>query len=136
MENLAKLQDYVCEYLENELTKFYSFKVWKDVLVMLRQAPKNASAFEIFDRYGDALKVRMMTADVSATNEDWVPTLSIDYEWKMKDVSLGLRAIIIRDKVHYVQLLNMMELDEKFGDEFDYVKEFEKTVVLMKALRG
>ena len=136
MENIAKLQDYVGDYLDKELDKFYSFDVWKDLLVMLRQAPKNAAAISIFERYGDAFKIRRMDVDVIATKEDWTPALSVEFDWKVKATTVGLRVMIVKNKVFYVQLLDMYNVVQNFGDDFDYVKEFEKTVVLMRALRG
>lgn len=136
MENIAKLQDYICDYLDKELAKFYSFDVWKDLLVKLRHDPKNVEANKVFDRYGDAFKVRRLMVDVKASSDDWVPTLSIEYVLKINQLSVGVRAIIVKDKVLYVQLLDMFTLVEKFGEEFDYVREFEKNVVLMTALRG
>ena len=136
MENIAKLQDYVSDYLDKDLGKFYSFNVWKDLLVMLRQAPKSAEAKSVFDRYGDVLKVRQVYADITATKEDWTPALSVEFDWKVKATTVGLRVMIVKDKVFYVQLLDMYNVVQKFGDNFDYVKEFEKTVVLMTALRG
>ena len=136
MENIAKLQDYICEYFDKELSEFYSFAVWKDILVALRQAPKNAAAYKVFDRYGDAFKVRQMFVDVRASNEDWTPTLSIEYDWKTKEGNVGVRMIVVKDKVLYAQLLDMFDVVDKLGEDFDYVREFEKTVVLMKALRG
>lgn len=136
MENIAKLQDYVSDYLDKDLGKFYSFNVWKDLLVMLRQAPKSAEAKSVFDRYGDVFKVRQVYADITATKEDWTPALSVEFDWKVKATTVGLRVMIVKDKVFYVQLLDMYNVVQKFGDNFDYVKEFEKTVVLMTALRG
>ena len=47
-----------------------------------------------------------------------------------------LNVMIVKNKVFYVQLLDMYNVVQKFGDDFDYAKEFEKTVVLMTALRG
>lgn len=136
MENIAKLQDYIGNYLESELAKFYSFDVWKDLLVMLRQAPRNTAAISVFDRYGDAFKVRQVYADITATKEDWTPALSVEFDWKVKATTVGLRVMIVKNKVFYVQLLDMYNVVQKFGDDFDYAKEFEKTVVLMTALRG
>ena len=136
MENIAKLQDYIGNYLESELAKFYSFDVWKDLLVMLRQAPRNTAAISVFDRYGDAFKVRQLYADITATQEDWTPALSVEFDWRLKGATIGFRVMIVKDKIFYVQLLDMYNVLQKFGDDFDYVKEFEKTVVLMTALRG
>jgi hypothetical protein len=136
VENIAKLQDYICEYFEKELSQFYSLSVWKDVLVALRQAPKNEAAFKVFDRFGDAFKVRQMFVDVQASNDAWAPTLSIEYDWKIKESKIGVRIIVVKDKVLYAQLLDMYSVVKIFDEEYDYVKEFEKTVVLMKALRG
>ena len=136
MENIAKLQDYVSDYLDKDLGKFYSFDMWKDLLVMLRQAPKSAAAKSVFDRYGDVFKVRQVYADITATKEDWTPALSVEFDWKVKATTVGLRVMIVKNKVFYVQLLDMYNVVQKFGDDFDYVKEFEKTVVLMTALRG
>lgn len=136
MENIAKLQDYVSDYLDKDLGKFYSFNVWKDLLVMLRQAPKSAKAKSVFDRYGDVFKVRQVYADITATKEDWTPALSVEFDWKVKATTVGLRVMIVKDKIFYVQLQDMYNAVQNFGDDFDYVKEFEKTVVLMTALRG
>lgn len=91
MEKIAKLQDYISEYFEKELSQFYSFSVWKDALVALRQAPKDAEAFKMFNRFGDTFKVRQMFVDVEASNDAWGPTLSIEYDWKTKKGTVGVR---------------------------------------------
>ena len=83
MENIAKLQDFVCEYFDKELAKFYSFSMWKDLVCLLREARQNPNAIKHFDRYGEAFRVRMVVADVLASEDKWAPCLNVVYGWKI-----------------------------------------------------
>ena len=51
-------------------------------------------------------------------------------------MTIGIRAITSKAEVQYVQILDMFSASTKFGTEHDFVKEFDKTVVMMKALPG
>jgi hypothetical protein len=135
MNNIADLQDYVGDYFEKEFAKFYDFKLWKNLLVMLRAAPKNAEAFKLMSRFGDKLKVRQMTVDVRASNDEWAPTLSIEYEWEHKDASLVIRVIVVKQEIYTVQLVDSFNVCEEFGEDYNFVNEFEKSVVLINALK-
>ena len=136
MENIIKLQDYVKTFFEQELLDFYTFDIWKELLILLRQDQNSAEAHKIFERYGQALTVRRMFVDVRASDDQWAPTLSIELDWKTQGSIVGFRAIIVKNEVMYVQVLDMLGASQSFGSKHDFVKEFDKTVVMMKALRG
>lgn len=136
MENIVKLQSCIKEFISKELAEFYTFEVWKDTLILLRQSNNNAEAHTVFNRYGDAFQVRKLFVDVQASEDRWAPTVSIEYEWKTQQSTIGIRIIIVKAEVQYVQISDMLSASTKFGSEHDFVKEFDKTVVMMKSLRG
>ena len=135
MKNCLDFQDYIKKYFDQEIKKFDTFKVWRDLLVALRRNHRSSVAHAMFNKFGKALTVTMMMVDVRATEDGWTPTLMVSFDWDAGEQIISLQLTIARDEVLFASISNMRDAVESLGDDFDYIEAFEKTVVIMNALR-
>ena len=136
MDNISKFQDYVAQYFEKQISSFYTFEVWKDVLVLLRKSQKSPDAFKKFNVFGRSFNLLSLTADVRASNDEWAPCLNLVYVWRNKDFIVSISFMLVKAQLTQTQILDMRSVYKHYSDSYDFVDAFEKTVVLMNVLRG
>lgn len=136
MDNMFKLQDYLKVYFEREIKQFYNFDVWKRAFVEENKVPNTEQALKLFDHFGPALRPTLLMVDVKASPDEWAPCCHITYRWLFDDTIVPITVMLERDSVMYVKINDMFAVVAKHGENADFVSMFEKTVVLMKALKG
>ena len=57
------------------------------------------------------------------------------FDWDSGKEIVSFRLTIARDEVLFASVLNMRDTVKALGDDFDYIKAFEQTVVIMNALQ-
>lgn len=132
MDNIFKAQNYIKDFVSNAILPNYKFNDWKESLVLKRNNNQDAlkKKWDIFNKSFVPIWVE---PDIIA-NGDWVPALMLTYKWTIKDAEIPVRFTICNKQIQYVEIVDMFAVAEHFGDHFDFIKEFEKSVVLMKAL--
>ena len=60
----------------------------------------------------------------------------LTYKWTIKDAEIPVRFTICNNEIQFVEITDMFNVAKLFGKNFDFIKEFEKNVVLIKALTG
>ena len=134
MENFERLQSNLKSYIEEKLDANYDFNLWKETLVCCRNNQLD-SAIESWDFFKNDFTVINFIVDVRATEDEWTPTLHIEFRWDFGDNSMRIRAMLVRNAVQYVQVVDMLSLYEEFGDDYDFSKQFEQ-MKLIEAIRG
>ena len=69
-------------------------------------------------------------------NGDWFPALMLTYKWTIRDTEIPVRFTICNNEIQFVEITDMFAVAKHFGKDFDFIKEFAKNVVLIKALSG
>ena len=136
MDNVDKIQNYLKGYFEREIKQFYNFDVWKRAFIEEKKAPNTEQARKLFDHFGPELRPTLLIVDVKASPDKWAPCCHITYRWHLEDAIVPITVMLERDSVMYVQINDMFAVVAKYGESADFVAMFEKTVVLMKALKG
>ncbi len=134
MDNLFKLQEIVGEYVRKKLAENYSFELWKDTLVADRSGD-DKSISKIWSFFSGKFNVAKVTADVSASEDEWCPCLVIEFNWNIKSSKILFRVTLVKDQVQFVQVIDMMDISEQFGKNFDFHKEFSSKVVMFDSLK-
>lgn len=59
----------------------------------------------------------------------------VNYEWKVKKSTLNVQVTLVAGDVRFVSIQDSFSVKKKFGDEFDFASEFEKSIALLNSLR-
>lgn len=132
MDNIYKAQDYIKNFVSKIILPTYKFNDWKESLVLSRNKDKDALNKK-WDIFGNAFVPFWIEPDIISAG-DWVPALMLTYRWTIKDTQVGVRFTIVNCEIQYVEITDMFAVAEHFGKDFDFIKEFEKSVVLIKHL--
>ncbi len=132
MENIYKAQDYIKNYVSNTILPNYKFNDWKETLVLKRNNDKEA-LHKKWDIFTKKFFPFWIEPDIISSG-DWVPALMLTYKWTIKDAEIPVRFTICNNEIQYVEITDMFAVAKHFGNDFDFIKEFEKNVVLIKAL--
>ena len=124
MDNIFELQLKIKSYISNKLNRHYDFNLWKGTLVHCRnnQLDLAVKEWNFFNAFS-------FIVDVEASEDKWAPTLRIDFRWNFGESAMQICAMVVKGEVLYVQVVNMMDIHDRFGDEYDFAKEFEKMQV-------
>jgi len=136
MDSIVKIQDYLKDYFEKEIKQFYNFDVWKRAFIEEKKAPNTEQARKLFDHFGPGLRPTLLMVDVKASPDEWAQCCHITYGWRLEDAIVPITVMLEKDSVLYVQINDMFAVVAKYGENADFVSMFEKTVVLMNALKG
>lgn len=136
MDNIYALQESMTAFFKKDLENWVTFDTWKDTLCSTRDPLSGNSAVKIFDRYGDKLTPQTVDAEVQLTNDPWSPSFAIGFVWNHKDVNIKATVFFVAGEVIRTQVMDMFRVNAHFGDDYDFVKAFEKSVVLLSALRS
>jgi hypothetical protein len=134
MENIEALQECVKSFIENKLEENYNFYFWKDILVDFRNKDIKKS-IDKWSFFGGDFCVVNLIPDVRAIKDEWTPSLHVDFQWRLNRFIIPFRAILVKDKVLYTQLVDMFNVMQHFGDDFDFANQFQKNVVLLDILK-
>lgn len=132
MDNIFKAQDYIKDFFSKTILPTYSFNDWKESLVLSRNKDKE-SLHKKWDIFGKSFVPFWIEPDIISAG-DWVPALMLIYRWNIGDKQIPVRFTIYENKIQYVEITDMFVVAEHFGEDFDFIKEFEKSVVLIKLL--
>lgn len=132
MDNIYEAQDYINDFVSKTILPTYTFHDWKESLVLSRIKDKE-SLRNKWDIFGKAFVPLLIEPDINVAG-DWIPALMLTYRWYIGDTHIHVRFAICNNQIQYVQITDMFAVSEKFGDDFDFIKEFEKSVVLIKLL--
>jgi hypothetical protein len=133
MDNFFQLQLNIQAYIEEKLSKHYDFNLWKETLVHCRTNQLD-QAVKRWGFFNDDFSAFNFIVDVIASEDEWAPTLHIDFMWNFGESAMQIRAMVVKDKVLYAQIVNMMEVHDQFGDNYDFSDEFNK-MKIMETLR-
>ncbi len=133
MDNIFKAQDYIKNFVSKSILPTYKFNDWKESLVLSRNKDKDA-LHKKWDIFGKSFVPFWIEPDIISAG-DWVPALMLTYRWNIKDAQIPVRFTICNNEIQYVEITDMFSVNEHFGEGFDFVNEFEKSVVLMTLLR-
>jgi hypothetical protein len=136
MNNIAVFQEYLHRYFSREFSNFYSFRTWKKAMIEEAKDSNSEELCKLFDKFGLSLKPIWVTTSLSKTDDDWSPQCIVVYKWKIDEVEVLIRVVTEAGEVGVVEVQNWDLLCEHFEEHKDLVSMFEKTVVLIKALRG
>jgi glycogen synthase len=132
MDNIYKAQDYIKDFVAKVILPTYKFKDWKESLVLSRNKDQDA-LHKKWDIFGKAFVPFWIEPDIISAG-DWVPALMLTYRWNVKDTQIPVRFTICNNEIQYVEITDMFAVAKHFGEDFDFIKEFEKSVVLIKLL--
>lgn len=129
MDNIANLVSAVKSFFEKEVLFSYSFDRWKDTLIADRSSDRNA-LLEMWGFQVDSLSFKSASADVQATQDDWAPCLSLEYDLTLNDMTVPLQLTIAKDQLVNVQVVDMRTVLTQFGEDFDFANAFERDCIL------
>ena len=132
MDNIYKAQEYIKDYVSKTILPNYKFNDWKESLVLKRNNDKEALNKK-WDIFGSKFVAIWVEPDIISAG-DWVPSIMLTYKWTIKGAEFPVRFTICKNEIQFVEITDMFAVSKHFGEDFDFVKEFEKNVVLMKAL--
>lgn len=136
MDNIYALQDSMTEFFSKEFENVLTFKVWKDILCLTRDPFSGTEALKLFDRYGKNFIPRSVDADVRMSSDLWSPSLAIGFVWSHQGVNINMVVFFQSGEVLRTQVLDMHRVQNHFGDDYDFVKAFDKSVVLLSKIRS
>lgn len=131
MDNLYKASDYIKNYFQSKVLCDYSMNKWKETLLLKRTDSK--AMLEKWNLLGRHFVPSFVEPDI-VCGDEWVPSLMLQYLWRVKNADVPVRVSIFRDQVQYVEIVDMFNVAKHFGEDFDFVDEFKKTVELVVAL--
>jgi hypothetical protein len=134
MDEIYKAQDYIKDFVSKTILPNYKFNDWKESLVLKRNKDNDA-LLKKWDIFTNKFIPIWIEPDIIA-NGDWVPALMLTYKWTIKDAEIPVRFTICNNEIQFVEITDMFNVAKHFGKDFDFVKEFEKNIVLIKALTG
>lgn len=132
MENIYKAQDYIKDFVTKSMLPTYKFNDWKESLVLSRTKQKDA-LHKKWDIFGKAFQPMWIEPDIISAG-DWIPALMFMYKWKINDAEIPVRFTICNLEILQVEITDMFAVNDHFGKDFDFINEFEKSVVLVKHL--
>lgn len=136
MQNIFDLQDFLKDFFNKELKKFYNFDLWSKVHACNGDSSEKENIQKQFDRFGTSLTPVMIDVNVKASPDPWAPCCHIEYEWKCQNNVIGVVMLLVKDEIFWLKVNDMKFVYSTFGGQFDFKDEFIKTVVLVNALRG
>lgn len=125
MDNVFELQLKIKSYISSKLNKHYDFNLWKNTLVHCRNN-KLDLAMKEWNFFNDDFTAFNFIVDVEASEDKWAPTLHIDFMWNFGESAMQIRAMVVKGEVLLAQVVNMMEIHDLFGEDYDFANEFEK----------
>jgi len=134
MDNIVKLQEHIKAYVDRKLEENYSFDLWKDTLVKCR-TNQLSLAIDLWKFFEEKFFVINLIPDIQASSNKWEPCLHIDFNWIIKEKVVGIRTILVNNKVLYVQLVDILTLFETFGEKYDFSTEFDSKIVMFGKLK-
>jgi hypothetical protein len=129
MDNIYKAQDFIEDFLSKTILPKYKFSDWKESLVLSRNKDSDA-LLEKWNFYGNKFLPIWIEPDIIAAG-DWVPAISCTYSWSIKDVNVRVRFTIVNNEIQYVEIVDMFNVANHFGKEFDFVNEFDKSIAML-----
>lgn len=129
MDNIYKAQDFIKNFVSKSILPKYKFSDWKDALVLSRNGKKD----ELLDKwnfYNKSFAPTWIEPDIIA-NGDWVPALMCTYRWTIKNAEIPVRFTIVNNEIQYVEIVSMFDVAKHFGEDFDFVNEFDKSVAML-----
>lgn len=131
MDNLYKASDYIQNYFQNKVLSNYSMIDWKETLFLKKT--DSEAMLKKWQKLGKHFVPSFVEPEIIGGDE-WVPSLMLQYQWRVKDADIPVRVSIVRNQVQYVEIVDMFGVSKHYGESFDFVDEFKKTVELMLAL--
>ncbi len=131
MDNLFKASQHIKTYFQEKVLHNYSLNVWKETLLLKKIDSK--AMLEKWSVLGAHFVPTYVEPDIICGDE-WTPSLMLQYMWRVQGTEIPVRITIFRDEVKFVEICDMFKVAEHFGDTFDFIDEFKKTVELMLAL--
>jgi len=133
MNNIYKLESHASAYIQNSFDEFYNLEFWRNAAVTEDTNP--TALLSLFDVFGDKLKPTHVTTKVKASQNDWEPCCAADYQWKIKEFTITIRLTLVCGKIQFISIADMYAVFKKFDESFDFVREFEKNIVLINELK-
>lgn len=136
MDNIYALKDSMTEFFSKDFEKFLTSEVWKDVLCLTREPLSSSEALKNVDRYGKNFKPTSVDADVRMSDDPWSPALAIGYAWSHKGINIEVVVYFQSGKVLRTQILDIHQVQNHFGNDYEFSKSFDKNVVQLSAFRS
>jgi hypothetical protein len=132
MKNIVTAQSHIRDFVAKTILPTYKFNDWKESLVLSRTKQTQA-LLDKWDLFGKSFVPIWIEPDMIVAG-DWVPGIMLTYKWRINNAEIPVRFTIANMEIQYVEITDMFKVAELFGDQFDFVNEFEKSVVLIKLL--
>ena len=132
MKNIISAQSYIRDFVAKTILPTYKFNDWKESLVLSRTQQTQA-LLDKWDLFGKSFVPMWIEPDMIVAG-DWVPGIMLTYKWRINNAEIPVQFTIANMEIQYVEIMDMFKVTEFFGDEFDFVDEFEKSVVMIKLL--
>lgn len=129
MDNIYKAQDYIKDFVSKTILPKYKFNDWKDSLVLSRNKDTD-TLLNKWNFYGNKFFPIWIEPDIIASG-DWVPAISCTYRWTIKEANIPVRFTIVNNEIQYVEIVSMFDVAKHFGNDFDFVNEFDKSVAML-----
>jgi hypothetical protein len=134
MDNISDLQESLRVFLQDYLFAGFTFNEWKGLLCDGRAGKKEAIAKK-WDLFGDNFKPGLITADVIASQDAWEPCASFEYIWSLKGIKVKCTAVVVKNKISYVMIGDMIGVLKHFGEDYDLAKDFDKNIAMLYKLK-
>lgn len=131
MDNLDKASDYIKSYFQEKVLSNYSMSDWKETYFLKRT--DSSAMLKKWSVLGKHFTPTHVEPEINS-GDPWVASLLLQYMWRVKDADIPVRVSIFRDQVQFVQIVDMFNVSRHYGNDFDFIDEFKKTVELMLAL--
>ena len=136
MQNIQALSDYIKEYAQQKFNEFYDLDFWRRAAIAESKQINSTEILEIFDVFGARFKPILATTQLKASANAWDACCNVIYQFKLKNTNIDVSIMLAAGDIIFVNIKDMYRVQKSYDADFDFVKEFEKLVLIPNALTG
>ena len=134
LDRIYGFQDQLKTYFENEFLPNYTFDLWKQIFLLCNEKKINDVNKLLQKFIGDDFQFAFIEPNVTMTVDEWVPSLALHGYCTLGKLKIDIDVMLAKNTIHSASVSNMRNLVAT-AEKIDIVNEFEKNIILMRALK-